>query len=374
MWIGAGIVLILVAFGAYRSIFHAVPVQVVEVRSGTVEDELHGPGTVQARIPVTVSTRITGVVAALYVDQGDAVRAGQLLARLDDRDVVARQASAHYALAAAKQNVTAAEAALAKAQSDNELARENYRRDVALFKEGIIPEAAMDAARATLRSAEAGERSATSALAARRSDASNAAQELRYAEVQRSYAEITAPMDGTIIDRNAEVGDTVVPGSPMFLMLNPRTLWVVTRIDESVVDRAAVGQPARIRLRAGGEVAGKVARIEHQSDSATRELEVDVAFDSPPRAFAVNQEAEVTIVAARSTGAVVPASALVTRGGRRGVMVVRHGRTLFVPVRTGVFQGSWVIVKEGLRQGNLVVTQPQNVRPGERVRPVMGKS
>ncbi|MEX2441282.1 MAG: hypothetical protein WD400_01400, partial [Pontimonas sp.] len=109
-------------------------------------------------------------------------------------------------------------------------------------------------------------------------------------------------------------------------------------------------------------------RIEHQSDAATRELEVDVAFDQPPREFAIDQEAEVTIVVARVTGLVVPASSLVQLDGMTGVMTVRDDRARFQPVKIGPSQGSAVIVAEGLHGNELIITQPQNVRPGQRVR------
>ena len=284
---------------------------------------------------------------------------------------MAKQAAARDALKTAQHNVAAAEAALEKARADLVLARQTYQRDADLIVKRVISEADMDAARAALRSAESGERSAVASLAARKSEVLNAEQELSYAEVQRSFAEIAVPMDGIIIERDAEIGDTVVPGSPIFQMVDPRTLWVATRIDETVAGRAAVGQPARIRLRTGGEAGGKVVRIARQSDAATRELEVDVGFDNRPHWFAINQEAEVTIVAARVIGLVTPASSLVQQDGKTGVMLVRDGRARFQPVKTGVFQGSEVIVTEGLHQGDLVIANPQNVRPGERVRPVM---
>jgi HlyD family secretion protein len=374
-WIVAGVIIALLMFAAaYRIFFHATPVDTAAVRDGTLNDELHGPGTVQARIPVTVGTRITGVIATLHADQGDAVQNAQLLATLDDRDLVAKAAAAQDVLRTAHHNVTVAEASLEKARSDLVLARNNYQRESGLMAQGFISEAAMDSTRAALRSAESGEQSAVASLAARKSDVLNAEHELHYADAQRSYAKIVAPMDGIIIGRDAEVGDTVVPGSAIFRMVDPRTLWVATRIDESVVGRAAVGQSARIRLRTGGEMGGKVVRIVRQSDAATRELEVDVAFDSPPRDFAIDQEAEVTIMTARVSGLVAPASALVQHGGVTGVLVVREGHARFQPVKIGVSQGSMVIVTEGLLKGELIITKPQNIRPDEHVRPVTQES
>src|SRR3989304_1250146 len=93
--------------------------------------------------------------------------------------------------------------------------------------------------------------------------------------------------------------------------------------------------PASIRLRPGETLSGKVARIARQSDAATRELEVNVAFDAPPERFAIDQEAEVTISAGEEKGIVVPVAALVQDQGKQGVLVVRGGRAEVQGVQTG---------------------------------------
>jgi HlyD family secretion protein len=348
--------------------FHAKTVDVIEVRPASLKDEIHGPGTLAARIPVTVSTRITGVIAALNADDGDTVRRDQLLAMLDDRDVAAKASAAREAHAAAQQNIAVAEALIAKAKADVALARSNHRRDAALVQQGFISEAAMDASNAALESAESAEQGAIATLAARKREAANAERELEYAKTLVSFTRITAPMDGVLIQRNAEVGDTVVPGARIFRMVDPRTLWVAVRVDETVAGRVSVGQPARIRLRTGGEVPGKVARVTSRSDAETRELEVDVAFDELPKRFAIDQEAEVSILAGTITGLAVPVSALLKEKGVQGVLVVRDGRAQFQSVQTGLTDDAQVLVRQGLQAGDFVVRKPQQVRSGSKVR------
>jgi hypothetical protein len=171
-----------------------------------------------------------------------------------------------------------------------------------------------------------------------------------------------------IIQRLAETGNTVVPGSPIFRMVDPAGLWVATRVDESVVARVRLGMPASIRLRTGEMLSGKVARISRQSDAATRELEVDVAFDAQPERFAIDQEAEVTISAGEEKGLVVPVAALVQHQGKQGVLVARDGRAQFQDVQTGAADAATVIVRRGLAAGEGVIATPQGVKPGTRVR------
>ena len=320
---------------AWARFVRAVEVPIVEAAPGTVAARVVGPGTVQARVPVTLAARITATVRQVDADVGDAVKRGQVLAVLDERDLAARRGVVGGQQEAVARNVRAAQAAVAKAQAELELARSKQRRDAELLRTGFVSQSVLDASEAALRAAEANLDNARAALAAREAEAQALAQELRYADTVLSFTRIVAPMDGVIIARLAEAGATVVPGTPILRMVDPATLWIATRVDESVVGRVRVGQPATIRLRTGETVTGKVARIARQSDAATRELEVNVAFDTPLKRFAIDQEAEVTIRAGEEAGVVVPAAALTRDSGKQGVLAIRDGRAHFQPVLTG---------------------------------------
>jgi RND family efflux transporter MFP subunit len=192
---------------------------------------------------------------------------------------------------------------------------------------------------------------AAALLAARRAERRSAEEEARYAEALWSHTRIAAPMDGLVIQRAVEVGSTVAPGSALFRLVDPATLWIAARIDEARVGRIAEGMPARIRLRSGEEHTGRVARISRQSDAATRELEVNIAFDAPPARFAIDQEAEVGISLGMQRGPAVPAAALVRHEGRQGVWLMRDGRKVFQPVRVAASDGRLAIIAEGLHAG-----------------------
>ena len=152
-------------------------------------------------------------------------------------------------------------------------------------------------------------------------------------------------------------------------MVDPATLWVAVRVDESVVGRVDVGQQANIRLRTGEILPGKVARIARQSDAATRELEVDVAFDRPPTRFAIDQEADVSIVAGQASGIVLPLTSL-TRdpAGRQGVLVVVDSRAEFRPVVTDTGDGRLALVSHGLAAGERVIVRADAAKAGMRVK------
>ncbi|MBP8175906.1 MAG: efflux RND transporter periplasmic adaptor subunit, partial [Sphaerotilus sp.] len=257
---------------------------------GAVAARVVGPGTVQARVSVTVSARVGSTVVEVLADVGDSVQAGQLLARLDDRDLSARRGVVTGQQESLQRNTEGARAALVKAQADLDLARSKQRRDAELLAQGYVSAAVLDASNAALGSAAAGVDIARATLAAREADARTLSQEARYSDAVLSNTRIAAPMQAVVVQRMAEVGSTTAPGTPLFKLVDPRSLWVATRVDEAVVGRVQPGQVASIRLRSGDVLPGKVARIARQSDAATRELEVHVAFDIVPERFAIDQE------------------------------------------------------------------------------------
>jgi HlyD family secretion protein len=325
-----GIAVIGLALAAYGFIFQPKDVSVAAAANGSVALEVHGPGNVEPRFPVVVGARITATITRLLADQGDAVRRGQLLAQLDDRDLVARETAAATEL---------------------DLARGNYRRDRAVFDKGYLAQAALDATNAALRGAEAREAEAAAA---------------------HSYARITSPIDGVITAREVEMGQAVGPGTTLFRVSDPRTLWVAVRVDETVIHDVCVGQPASVALRSGVQARGKVARITLESDAATRELEVDVAFVDRLGQLAIDEEANVTIDTGEESGVVIPASALIHEDAARGALVVVNGRVQFRPLKTGATDGRRVIVRDGVTPGELVIIQPGELKPGARVHAVAG--
>jgi HlyD family secretion protein len=367
------VALLLMAAGSSKYWAFARPVDVVVAAQGAIAARVIGPATVQARIPVTLSARVNATVTRMYVDVGDVVRQGQLLVALDDRDLNARRGVVSGQQEALLRNTEGARATLSKAQADLELARSRQRRDNDLLAQGFVSQAVVDASNAALGGAVAGVDAARSALAAREADARSLSHEARYADSVLSYTRIVAPMDGVVVQRLGEVGNTVVPGTALLKIVDPRSLWLATRVDESVVGRVQPGQPAVIRLRSGETMSGRVARIARQSDAATRELDVHVAFDTVPQRFAIDQEAEVTIDVGEDRGILVPLTALARdRTGREGLLVIDAGRTRFQPVETAGADTRNVLVRKGLAGGESVVAVAEGIDANQRVRPASG--
>lgn len=357
--VALAIVAVAAAAVAWWRFGRATAVPTVTAQAGSVPVTIVGPGTVQARVPVTLSARVTATVASVSADVGDAVRAGQVLAVLDDRELRARREAIGNQQASLAQQVEAARAGVARARADLELARLKQQRDADLLRQGFVSQAVFDASNAALKASQAALESAEATLAARQADQGTLAQEARVADTQLGYTRLAAPMDAVVTQRLAEPGTTVAPGTPILRLVDPGTLWVATRVDESVVSRVQPGQAASIRLRSGETVPGRVARIAMQSDAATRELDVHVAFASPPPRFAIDQEAEVRIDVGVEEGLVIPQESLTRdRDGRVGVLQVVEGRARFTPVTAGAAHAGRVVVRKGLAAGDPVVARP----------------
>jgi HlyD family secretion protein len=367
IWLALGVFLLIIA--GYRLFWHRPPVPVVVVKQAEIHGKVQGPGTVQSKVPVTVSAKIIGILERLYADQGDQVQKGQLLAKLDAAELRAREMAARAAGSRAQRDLARAQADMIKVQADLNLARSNYQRDLEVFKPGYISKAAFDTTKAQLQVAESQLASAKAAVTAQEAAVKQAESETHAAAAIHKYTTIVAPMDGLITVRKAEVGDTIAPGTPIFQMVDPGQIWVAAWIDETKIAQLREGQPANIILRSGRAFQGEVARLNKEADTVTRELEVDVKFAQLPHPLAIGEEAEVDIDTGRQHALAVPLSAVITQGKEKGVLVADKGRLRFQKVALGLQDGARAAVTKGLKAGDLVVIKPAGLTHGTRISP-----
>ena len=333
---------------------------------------VHGIGTVEARHAYAVGPIQAGRLLRVLVDQGDRVKAGQLLAEIDPVDLRQRAEGARNAEARARQAAQAAQAQVAEAESRARLTQDNSVRYQALYRQNFVAREMADS-----RGHEAA--AAAAALAAARANAAAAQREIGRAEAelrgigeQRASLRLLSPIDGVVTVREAEPGTTVVAGQAVLRLADPARLWVRARVDQARAGGIAPGQPADIVLRSapGRALPGKVARIELQSDAVTEERIVNVAFDPAPSQLYLGELAEVKI---RLPGAqhalTVPRAALAQHAGRAGVWQLQDGRARFKPLQPGLLTDDRVQVLAGLAEGErVVVYSARQLDEGMRVR------
>lgn len=349
-----------------------VGVETATVTRADLSPSVYGIGTVEARQAYAVGPIQAGRVLRVLVDQGDAVKAGQLLAEIDPVDLRQRAEAASSAAARARQTSQAAQAQVAEADSRARLAQANSARYQALVRQNFVAKEMADSRRHEAAAAEAALVAARASATGAQRDIGRAEAELRGIDQLRNSLKLLSPIDGVVTAREAEAGATVVGGQAVLRLVDPARLWVRARIDQARAQGVRVGQAANIVLRSapGAALPGKVARIELQSDAVTEERIVNVAFDTASAQQYLGELAEVSI---RLPGAhdalTVPRAAVSTLGNQTGVWRSVNGRARFQTVRVGMQTAERVQIVSGLNAGDsLIVYSAKQIDDGVRVR------
>lgn len=356
----------------YKVRFGPVPVASQPVAVGEVVAEVMGTGTLEAHYQATVSAKIQGLILELLVDQNDWVKLGQPLARLDDSDLKREVTTQEAVLDAAGATVERTIADEARAKALLEQARLDYNRYSGLLGSKSISQEQMDKTSQNLAVAEAELSRASAAIAEARRQQVAARERLHFQQARLADTRITAPFDGLLIRRDREVGDIVVPGASIFILVSVKEMWISAWVDESAMDGLAPGQPARIvfRSKPGHEYRGKVTRLGQEVDRETREFRADVGVDSLPKNWGVGQRAEVYIETDRKPGVTnVPFKAVMWRKGKAGVYVADGGRAHWRGVSLGLRGLDKVEITKGLSKDEKVIAgpDPSHLTDGQRV-------
>jgi RND family efflux transporter MFP subunit len=307
---------------------------------------LTASGYVVARRKAAVASKGTGQLVYLGVEEGDTVKKGQVIARLWDEDVRA-------ALEQARQNLRVQEADLKEAQRSLE-------RTKTLLEKQFIAQAEYDAAEARYKRVVA---SIDAAVAA-----------VKEAEAAVENTRIVAPFDGTVLNKNADIGEIVAPlagatGSraAVVTIADLSSLEVEADVSEANITRVFSGQPCEITLDAYPEhhYPGSVSKIVPTADRAKATVQVKIRFKSYDRRVLPEMSAKISFLpeTARSDGDLsrsvltVPASAVATRDGRQVVYQIKDGRAIAVPVVVGQQMGGQIEIKQGLKAGEKVVAR-----------------
>lgn len=260
-------------------------------------DQIMGTGTLEARVKTQVSARIQERLVEVLVDQGDAVKKGQLLAKLDDAELRQQVAIAQASFAAAKQTAQRVEADLARSEAVLAQARLDENRVKGLLASKAVSQTDSDKAAEALKVAEADLKRSNAAIAEAQGLVLVAEKTMLHRQEQLAFTQITAPYDGLIIRRDREPGEMLVPGATLMELISLDELWIRAWVDETEMPRLAKGQKARVVFRSEPQknYPGVVSRLGREMDRETREFLVDVRVEQLPVNWAVGQRAEVYI-------------------------------------------------------------------------------
>jgi RND family efflux transporter MFP subunit len=319
---------------------------------------LNATGYVAPQRKASISSKATGRLEWLGVLEGSRVKSGELIARLENRDVSA-------ALGQARANVQVARANLVQAEAELVDARNAYRRSTDLLAQKFIAQSANDAAQARYNKALANVAAMKAAIAAAQANA-------RSAQVALDQTLIRAPFDGVILTKNANVGDNITPFSSaadtkgaVVTMADMETLEVEADVSESSLAKISVGQPADIQLDAfpALRLEGRVARMVPTVDRSKATLMVKLRFVERDARVLPDMSARVAFLSRPLTAdekkplLAMPLAALARRDGHAVAFRVGDGKVREVAVGVGRRIGELVAVS-GLAAGDKVVLHP----------------
>ncbi len=368
------IVAVLAGGAVYKFKFSPMPVTAHMVCMGEVRGEVMGTGTLEARVKTTISPRIQERLAEVLVDQGDPVRSGQLLARLDDAETRQEVAIAEATLAAGRATVERVRADEARAQAVLKQAQQDHQRSIELLAGKITSQADFDRTAEALHVAEADLKRSQSANVEAESQVFTAEKTLLYQKEHLAFTEMRSPYDGLVTRRDRDPGGVVVPGASILQLVATNEIWVSAWVDETAMAGLKAGQPARAVFRSepAKNYAGEMARLGREADRETREFVVDVRVKELPENWTIGQRAEVFIETGRRSGVLLlPPQFVRWRENKPGVFVNDHGQARWRGVTLGLRGLQNVEVTQGLSVGEQIVRpvegQKQPLTDGQRI-------
>lgn len=389
IWSGVAIALILLIAGgviaATRGGTKIDPTKLAKVERGDLAKSVVATGKVTPITKVEVKSKASGIVKKLYVDYGDRVKQGQLLAQLDKAEIQAQVDQSRAALEAAQANLKSSQADYQRAKVDAEgpdvpLLKRAYDRDVSMAKDGVVSESALEDAQKNYELAlnkQNVAKAQVTVLNAKIAQADAQVSEdqanLKQLEEQLSYTDIVSPIDGIVLSRDVEMGDAVssilVLGSSATLVMtlgDTSEVYVKGKVDESDIGKVYLGQRARIKVESFKDKTfdGKVTKISPmgvEKDNVTT-FEVRVSIQNPGGELKAEMTANAEIILDEHKNVLqIPEGAIIYDKDKKAYVDIpdpkgKDGMDK-IAINIGISNGAKTEVLSGLKEGQEVVLQ-----------------
>jgi RND family efflux transporter MFP subunit len=337
-------------------------VETADVTREAVTEELPVVGNLIGAATVEVVPKLSGRLEAVNVRLGDRVSQGQVLARVDDREI-------RQQVAQAQASFEVAQATVRQREADLKFAETNLERSRSLFNRQLLPQQTLDDAEARFQSSQA-------QLDLARAQFNQAQARLEELKITLTNTLIASPVDGFVGKRHLDPGAFVSTNAPVVSVVDIRFVRLVVNLVEKDLRRIEVGSGAIANVDAFPDerFEGRVARVAPVLDPSTRTAEIEIEIPNPDFRLKPGMYARVRLtVGQREEAVVIPRNAVVTVGGQRGVFVVDRGDegviARFAPITTGLENQERSEVLKGVSPGQQVVTVgAAALRDGDRVR------
>jgi RND family efflux transporter MFP subunit len=335
-------------------------------------DRLFVSGTLVAREEAQVASRVDGLtIVEVDAEDGDRVKEGQILARLDRSQLDAMLAENDASTKRADAAIDQAQSLIAQSQAQVQFSNSDFERARKL-EAGIMAASTVEQREMAMKTAQAQLSASQNALGVAEADRKSRDAERQELLVRIDRTAVRAPVSGVISRRSAKPGAAAsTSGEPLFRIIEDGAIDLEADVPEQSLARLAVGMPAELKLPGvESEVSGRVRLVNQEVDRASRTGKVRIALSDVSHAH-IGAFASGQVELTRRDGLGVPASALTRDGDSARLDVVLDGRVQERQVTPGIVDGDVVEIKQGLAEGESIVTRAAAfLRPGDRVRPV----
>jgi RND family efflux transporter MFP subunit len=351
-----------------------MPVEFARVKRGPVSEQIIVVGNLIGEATVEVVPRVNGRLQAVSVKLGDAVSKGQIIARVEDREIQeqVRQAEASYQVS---------QASIRQREADLKLAHTNLERSRSLFERQLLPQQTYD-------DTEARYQAALAQVDLAKAQFEQAKARLDELKITLSNTIIVSPVDGFVGKRFLDPGAFANTNTPVASLVDISRVRMVANLVERDVRRVPTGTGADVQVDAfpGEKFRGRVSRVAPVFDPATRTAEIEIEVPNAGFRLKPGMYARVQLtVDQRSDALTVPRSALIAIDGKNGVFIAdkpggaqpaargneTNGMTArFLPVETGIRDGESIEITSGLRDGaEVITTGAGGLKDGDRIVP-----
>jgi RND family efflux transporter MFP subunit len=330
-------------------------------------------GTLVARQEALIFPQVSGFeITELLAEAGDRVKAGQVLARLNRDTLAAQLAQAEAEFQRAEASVSQAQSAIASADAGRVQAVAALTRVQSLRSSGSASQAALDDAVAAEAGAQAQAASAADGLAVARAALAQAEATRGIARLNLERTDITAPADGVIVERQAELGAVAGSGGdPLFKLIAGGEIELAAEVIETALHELSVGDPAEVEVAGVGLVPGEVRLLPARVDPVTRLGSLRIALEPDPD-LRTGLFANGSVITARREAVSVPAAAVLADDEGEWVLLVSDGTVERREVDAGILWQAQREIVSGLKPGETVIARAGAFfRDGDRVKPVV---
>jgi RND family efflux transporter MFP subunit len=335
------------------------PVTLAPVERGPMAGTVVYTGSVAPLSEEDIYPRVTGRIVEMTVYPGDAVRAGQVVARLDNVELSSRVREAEAALAAARAGRVQMEKELSMVEAETAYAQSVSARTERLFAVGAVSRQEFESDRAMATAAEAKREAARAKVEASASMLAQSEAALRTAGIVRDYVNILAPSSGYVVKRLVAPGVLVQPGMAILKLTRVDRVRLQANVGEKDLASITVGSPVAVTMAAGGDpFVARITSVFPFVDQGARTGVVEAIVDNPDRRLLPGQYVTMQfVIGERADGVSVPRGAVSRMGGKATVWVAKDGRAEPRQVAVGLESAERVQIVSGLQPGEQVIAR-----------------